>query len=211
MSRTAVNRVLLALAGVVVLIVGLLVLAGGLDLYRRLGIHPPRRWPLLSPARPLLSRAALTRWTGQDWWWPAVIGGLSLAVAGAAWWLLAQLRRPGPSSLRVPVPAGSTLRVKLRARALEDVLEAGTAGLPEVERARVRLTGAPRRPGVRGAAVLAAEGDPAVVVERFDAGPLLDARSSLGLAELPAELRLWVTVRKPVATAGRRAKQPRVL
>ncbi|MFC8450499.1 alkaline shock response membrane anchor protein AmaP [Kitasatospora sp. NPDC057223] len=207
MSRSTVNRVVLAPAGLVLLLGGLLVLAGGLDLYGRLGIDPPGWWPLTSPDQPLFSHASRTRWTDRDWWWPAVVAGLSLLLALGLWWLFAQLRRTAPSTLALPAPADAGLRLRLRTRALEEVLESGAEGLAEVGRARVRIAGRPRRLTVRGAVTLAPGGGPAALVEQFDAGPLAAARSSIGLDELPAALRVRVAATKRAATP----KHPRVI
>ncbi|MCX5210182.1 alkaline shock response membrane anchor protein AmaP [Kitasatospora sp. NBC_00240] len=208
MSRSGVNRVVLAVAGVLLLAVGLLVLAGGLDLYRHLGLDMPHWWPLTSPDQPLLSDASRTRWTDRSWWWPVVIGGLSLIVLLGLWWLVAQFRRPAPSSLALPTPAGTGLRLRLRTKALEEALESGTDGLPGVQRARMKVVGRrTERLTVHGVVLLSPGGDPAALVEGFDAGPLDQARSSLALAALPARLRLRVAARKPAATP----KHPRVI
>ena len=207
MSRSAVNRVLLAVAGAVLLFVGLLVLAGGLDLYGHLDLDPPSWWPLTSPDQPLFSHASRTRWTDRDWWWPSVITALSVLLLLGLWWLFAQLRRITPSSLALPAPADAGLRLRLRTRALEEALEAGARRLPEVARARVRMTGRVRRLTVRGTFLLNPGGDPAALVERFDAGPLTDARTSVGLTALPARLRLRVATKRPAAGP----KHPRVL
>ncbi|MCG6496781.1 alkaline shock response membrane anchor protein AmaP [Kitasatospora sp. A2-31] len=213
MNRATVNRVLLGVAGAVLLAVGLLVLAGGLDLYAHLGADPPSWWPLASPDQPVVSARSRTRWVDEEWWWPAVIGGLVLAVAGSAWWLLAQLHRSGPATVLVPTPGSRGLRLRLRTRALEDVLETGTVALPEVGRAKVRLIRGPGRPRLRVAVRLAPGGEPAALVEHFETGPRTAARTSLGLPELPAELRVTVARAKPPAARrrGGRRKYPRVM
>ncbi|AUY49314.1 alkaline shock response membrane anchor protein AmaP [Streptomyces sp. CB01881] len=211
MSRTTVNRVLLGVAGLVLFAVGVLVLAGGLDLYGRLGVDPPGWWPLTSPDQPVVSVESRTHWSDQGWWWPAVIGGLVVVVAGAAWWLFAQLRRSGPATVGVPTPGASGLRLRLRSRALEEVLETGAVALPEVDRADVHLVRGPRHPRLRAAVRLTPGGDPAALVEHFETGPRTDARTSLGLAELPADLRVRVVAAKPAAPGrGGRRKHPRV-
>ncbi|MFJ6622418.1 alkaline shock response membrane anchor protein AmaP [Kitasatospora sp. NPDC091335] len=214
MRRTVVNRVLLGAVGVVLFGVGVLVLAGGLDLYRRLGVQPPGWWPLTSPDQPVVSARSRGRWVASAWWWPTVIGGLAVLVAGTAWWLVAQLRRSGLSSIAVPTPGVSGLRLRVGARALEEALESGTAVLPEVERAGVRLVRAPGHPRLRGAVRLKPGGDPAALVEHFEDGPRADALGSLWLAELPAELRIRVLQAAPAAPRrgrGRRGRrQPRV-
>ncbi|MFJ9952509.1 alkaline shock response membrane anchor protein AmaP [Kitasatospora sp. NPDC091207] len=209
MSRSTVNRVLLGVVGVLLLVTGLLVLAGGLDLYARLGVDLPDRWPLAAPDRPVVSAASRTRWVDESWWWPAVIAGLALLVAGAAWWLFGQLRRSGPATIVLPTPGASGLRLRLRTRALEEALETGTVVLPEVERVSVRLLRGSGRPRLRAAVRLTPGGEPAELVEHFETGPRSDARSSLGLAELPAELRMRVRAAKPAAAAGRGGRRRR--
>ncbi|MFJ4187579.1 alkaline shock response membrane anchor protein AmaP [Kitasatospora sp. NPDC089509] len=203
MSRTVVNRVLLGLVGAVLLGVGVLVLAGGLDLYQRLGVHPPGWWPLTSPDQPVVGAHSRRRWAGSSWWWPTVLGGLSVLVLGTAWWLVAQLRRTGLPGIAVPTPGVPGLRLRVGARALEEALEQGTAVLPEVERAGVRLVRAPGHPRLRGAVRLTPGGDPVALVEHFEDGPRADAVRSLGLAELPADLRIRVLQEAP---AGRRRR-----
>ncbi|RKT11206.1 hypothetical protein BX285_5142 [Streptomyces sp. 1114.5] len=197
MRRAVVNRVLLGVVGAVLLGVGALVLLGGLDLYRRVGLHPPARWPLSSPDQPVVSARSRGRWVSSAWWWPTVIGGLAVLVAGMAWWLVAQLRRTGLSSVAVPTPGVSGLRLRVGARALEEALETGTAVLPEVERAGVRLVRAPGHPRLRGAVRLTPGGDPAALVEHFEDGPRADALGSLRLPELPADLRIRVLQAAP--------------
>ncbi|MFE4354830.1 alkaline shock response membrane anchor protein AmaP [Kitasatospora sp. NPDC056800] len=212
MRRTVVNRVVLGAVGAVLLAAGVLVLAGGLDLYRRLGVHPPQWWPLTSPDQPVVSARSRGRWVASSWWWPTVIGGLTALVAGMAWWLVAQLRRSGLSSIAVPTPGVSGLRLRVGARALEEALENGTAVLPDVERAGVRLVRAPGHPRLRGAVRLRPGGDPAALVEHFEDGPRTDACGSLRLAELPADLRIRVLQAahaEPRPGRGRRGRRGR--
>ncbi|MFE2723476.1 alkaline shock response membrane anchor protein AmaP [Kitasatospora sp. NPDC059327] len=209
MSRSTVNRVLLGVVAVLLLAAGLLVLAGGLDLYRRLGADLPDGWPLAAPDRPVLSTASRTRWVDEPWWWPAVIAGLALLVAGAAWWLFVQLRRSGPATIALPTPGTTGLRLRLRTRALEEALETGTVVLPEVERVAVRLLRGSGRPRLRATVRLTPGGEPAELVEHFETGPRNDARSSLGLAELPADLRMRVLAAKPAAAARRGGRRGR--
>lgn len=202
MRRGTVNRVLLGLAGAGLLVGGVLVLAGGLDLYGRLDVRMPGWWPLTSPDQPVFSDASRTRWTDEAWWWPVVFAVLGLTVAGGLWWLFAQLRRSGPSSVTLPVPAaGVTLRV--RSRALADAVETETVALPDVARVQARLTGRSKRLLLRAAVRLTPGGDPAGVVDRFLAGPLVNARTTLG-QDLPTDLRLQVTRTRPAAPHPRR-------
>ncbi|KJK57284.1 hypothetical protein [Saccharothrix sp. ST-888] len=207
MSRAAVNRAMVAVVGLFLLVGGVLVLAGGFDLYGRLGLRHPGWWPLTSPDQPLVSVASRTRWTDRDWWWPTVIGVLVLLLAGALWWTFAQLRRSGPAVLQLPAPDNGGVALRLRSRALEQAVEAETGDLPDVLGARVRLVGDQRRPLLRVVVRLRSSGRPDDLLERFHTGPLAHARTSLGLPDLPVDLRLRV------ATSGRKAEPepPRVL
>ncbi|MEU8926732.1 alkaline shock response membrane anchor protein AmaP [Kitasatospora sp. NPDC048545] len=215
MTRVVVNRVLLGVVGVLLLGVGVLVLLGGLDLYRWAGVHPPGWWPLTSPGRPVLSASSRGRWVSSTWWWPTVIGGLVVLVAGMVWWLVAQLRRTGLQSIAVPTPGVSGLRLRVGARALEEAMETRTVVLPEVERVGVRLVRAPRHPRLRGAVRLTPGGDPVALVEHFEDGPRADACGSLGLPELPADLRIRVLQAAPAEPRHRwprrRRRQSRVI
>ncbi|MDH6129436.1 alkaline shock response membrane anchor protein AmaP [Kitasatospora sp. GP82] len=190
MSRSAVNRCMLAVAGLVLLVGGVLLLAGGFDLYGRIGLGMPSWWPLGTPGRPVVSTASRTRWTDRAWWWPTVIGVLVLLVAGVLWWFFAQLRRSGPSTVDLPVPQGSGVALRLRRRALAEAVETETLALPEVARARVQLTGDRRGALLRAVVRLRASGAPDELVERFHTGPLANARTSLGLPDLPVDLRI---------------------
>ncbi|WP_407564117.1 hypothetical protein [Streptomyces sp. 184] len=96
-----VNRILLALAGLLVAGAGTAVLLAGLDLPR------PGFAPYAGGADDvLLSRATRLRWRDDGWWWPTVIGGLSLLVICCGWWLMAQLRRARLGEVVVDTGAG---------------------------------------------------------------------------------------------------------
>ncbi|MEO3767877.1 hypothetical protein [Streptomyces sp. B8F3] len=83
-----INRILLAVVGLVAAGAGIAVLAAGLDLPRP-GFAPYAD----GPDDVLLSRGTRLRWRDDGWWWPTVVGGLSLLVLCCGWWLVAQLRR----------------------------------------------------------------------------------------------------------------------
>jgi hypothetical protein len=186
--RTTVNRVLLAVVGLVLLGTGLAVLIGGLDLQRHWGFTLPSAWPFTGPHDVLLTARDRTRYRHDSWWWPVVISVLSVLFVIAVGWLLAQLRGRRVRRLRMATGDGQT--ATLRGRALEAVLGAEAAALPGVRRASVRLTGRSRAP--RGSLRLALEPHavPSEVVAGLDLRVLREARSSVGLAELPAEARL---------------------
>ncbi|MFJ9199073.1 alkaline shock response membrane anchor protein AmaP [Streptomyces flaveolus] len=194
--RSALNRSLLACAGLVLLGGGLLILFAGFDLYRGHDLVPPAGWPLTVPADVLLGSADRAHWSSQGWWWPAVIAALALTALLALWWLLAQLSRRRPGTL----PVGGTPPqegVELRDRALSDAIAAEAGALPTVEHAAVRLTGRPAHHRTRVRLTLTPEGTPGATLGALCAGPLRTARRSTGRPDMPTEVRLHVARRKP--------------
>ncbi|BBC93103.1 alkaline shock response membrane anchor protein AmaP [Streptomyces griseofuscus] len=194
--RSALNRTLLALAGLVLLGDGLLILFAGLDLYRRHDLAPPAGWPLTHPADVLLGSADRARWSGQGWWWwPAVIAALALTALLALWWLLAPLHRRRPGSL----PVGDTPSqegVDLRDRALSEAIANEAGALPGVGDASVLITGRPGRHRTLIKLTLTPEGTPGATLGALCEGPLSTARRSTGI-DMPAEVRLQVSRHGP--------------
>ncbi|MFE7381182.1 alkaline shock response membrane anchor protein AmaP [Streptomyces zhihengii] len=182
MLRT-VNRVVLALAGLVLLCTGGAVLAAGA------GLDVPSWWPWSGPDDVLLSEAQRTRWRDEGWWWPVVIAVLAVLVVLALWWLLAQLRRARLSE--VLVDSGDGEGALLRGRALEDVMAAEAESLEGVSAARVRLAGRRRTaPEARILLRMEPHAAPAETLTRLVDEAVGHARESAGLADLPAEARL---------------------
>ncbi|MDO0926650.1 alkaline shock response membrane anchor protein AmaP [Streptomyces sp. TG1A-8] len=193
--RSALNRSLLALAGLILLGGGLLILFAGFDVYRRLGATPPTGWPLLAPGDVLLGSADRARWSSRGWWWPVAIAVLAVVLLLALWWLLAQLRRRRPGTL----PVGGTPPqegVELSDRALGDAIAADAGALPDVQEAGVRITGRPAHPHARVGLTLTPEGSPGEALDALCRGPLLTARRSTGYSDLPTEVRLHVARHK---------------
>ncbi|MFH9554391.1 alkaline shock response membrane anchor protein AmaP [Streptomyces sp. NPDC051445] len=177
-----VNRVLLALVGLVLLAVGGAVLAVGL------GVPAPSWWLHDGPHDRLLTAAERTRWRADAWWWPTVIAVLALLVLLALWWLTAVLRRRRLGELLVDTGDGAG--ALLRGRALEGVL-AGEAGrLDGVAHAQVALTGSREAPAARVRLLLEPHVDPATALDHLTARALTHARESAALAKLPAEVRM---------------------
>ncbi|MFF3920500.1 alkaline shock response membrane anchor protein AmaP [Streptomyces sp. NPDC001852] len=194
--RSALNRTLLALAGLVLLGGGLLILFAGLDLYRRHDLAPPAGWPLTTSADVLLGSADRARWSSQGWWWPAVIAALALVALLALWWLLAQLSRRRPGSL----PVGGTPPqegVELRDHALSEAIANEAGALPGVGHAAVHITGRPARHRTRIDLTLTPEGTPGATLGALCEGPLSTARRSTGLPDPPTEVRLQVSRHGP--------------
>ncbi|TDU03562.1 hypothetical protein EDD99_2001 [Streptomyces sp. 846.5] len=172
MSRRVVNRILLALVGLVLLAGGALLLAGGLYLNHR---H-----------HAVLAPADRVRWRGEDWWWPTVFAGLAVVALLSLSWMVAQLRTG--TADRITVPDLADLPVRLRGAALARAVTDEAEQIPGVSRARVRILGGPR---ARIALTLAPGAAPGPVLHELAAGPLAHARRSVGTA-LSAEARVRV-------------------
>ncbi|MHA6763540.1 Asp23/Gls24 family envelope stress response protein [Streptacidiphilus sp. PAMC 29251] len=190
MSRTAVNRTLLALVGLVLLAGGLLLLAGGLDLNQRWHLGLPDGWTVLQPHHAVLDAKDRTRWRADSWWWPVLFAALGVVAALGLWWLLAQLRRGRTD--QVTVPDTADVPVRLRGDTLARAIAAEAEQIPGVARVRVRLLGRPKRPSVRIALQLTPGAAPDPVLRALSDGPLANARVSTGLTALPAEARIRV-------------------
>ncbi|MEW1688194.1 alkaline shock response membrane anchor protein AmaP [Streptomyces sp. NPDC091265] len=177
-----VNRILLGLAGLVLLCLGGGVLAAAL------GLSVPTWWPWSGKHDVLLSEADRTRWRSEGWCWPTVIAVLAVLVVLALWWLLAQLRRARLAE--VLVDSGDGEGALLRGRALEGVLAGEAGALDGVARAQVRLTGKRSAPQARIRLRMEPHAAPQEALGRLSDEALAHARDSAGLAELPAEVRL---------------------
>ncbi|GHC56727.1 alkaline shock response membrane anchor protein AmaP [Streptomyces cinnamoneus] len=193
MLRT-VNRILVGLAGALLLALGAAVLIGALDLPRRWDFLPSA-WPFDGPHDVLLAREDRLRWRSSGWWWPVVIAALAVAVLLAVWWLLTLAARRRLRELAVHSDGHAVASV--RGRALEEAMGAETERLEGVERAAVALTGRRSAPQVRIVLVLGAHAGPASAVERLRAEVLHHARVSAGLPHLPAEVRLRTVRHRP--------------
>ncbi|WP_030746318.1 alkaline shock response membrane anchor protein AmaP [Streptomyces griseus] len=177
-----VNRILLGLAGLLLVLVGGAVLAAGLDL------SVPSWWPWSGPSDVLLSAADRRWWRDEGWWWPAVIAALGIVVLLALWWLLAQFRRARLAEVLVDTGDGDA--AVLRGRTLEDVLEADAAAQEGVARAKAVLTGRRTAPRTRVALHLEPYASPGDALTGLSGEALARARNSAGLAALPTEARL---------------------
>ncbi|MGW6288500.1 alkaline shock response membrane anchor protein AmaP [Streptomyces sp. NPDC055107] len=180
--RSTVNRVLLALAGLVLVVVGGAVLAAGL------GASVPSWWPWDGKTDVLLSAADRQRWRDDGWWWPAVIAVLAVLVVLALWWFLAQLRRGRLAD--VLVDSGDGEGARLRGRALEGVLASEAGALDGVARAQAMLTGRRTEPRARVRLLMEPHAAPLGTLNAVADGALTHARDSAGLDALPAEVRL---------------------
>ncbi|MDT0444817.1 alkaline shock response membrane anchor protein AmaP [Streptomyces johnsoniae] len=186
-----VNRALLLLTGLCLIGAGLAALVAALDLPRRWGFAMPSGWSWRAPHDVLLAHADRTQWRAEGWWWPVVIGSLSLLVLLSLWWLLAQLRRRRLAE--VLVNSGDGVGAQLRGRAMEEVVAAEAESLPGVDRARVSLTGRRNQPRLGLGLLVTPQAAPDDVVRRLRTEAVEHARASAGLDALPAEARLRAT------------------
>ncbi|MFD7546443.1 alkaline shock response membrane anchor protein AmaP [Streptomyces sp. NPDC059816] len=177
-----VNRVLLGALGLVLLLGGGSVLAVGL------GVRPPSWWVYDDRHDVLLTTARRTRWRDEGWWWPTVIAVLAVLVLLALWWLSSVLRRRRLAAVLVDTGDGDDATV--RGRALEAALAAEAEDLDGVERAEVTLTGRRTTPAARVRLTLEPHAAPRGTLRRLDDEVLAGARTSTGLARLPATVRL---------------------
>ncbi|MGW6459387.1 alkaline shock response membrane anchor protein AmaP [Streptomyces sp. NPDC055078] len=177
-----VNRVLLGLAGLVLLCLGGGVLVAGT------GLSVPGWWPWDGSRDVLLSRADRERWRDESWWWPSVIAGLAVLVLLALWLLLAQLRRARLTE--VLVDSGDGEGALLRGRALEEVMTGEAESLEGVSRAHIRLTGRRSEPEATVALLLEPHASPGQTLTRLTTEAVSHARDSAGLASLPTRARL---------------------
>lgn len=181
MLRT-VNRVLIGVVGLVLLAVGGSVLAIGL------GAPAPSWWIHDGRHDVLLSDAERTRWRDSGWWWPVVIAVLAVLLLLVLWWLTAILRRRRLAE--VLVDTGDGAGALLRGRALQHVLAREVAGLDGAAHARVHLKGRRTAPEARIRLRLEPHMDPGTVLHDLTTQALAHARTSAGLASLPAEVRM---------------------
>ncbi|CAM5680681.1 alkaline shock response membrane anchor protein AmaP [Streptomyces griseomycini] len=177
-----VNRVLLAIAGLVLVALGGSVLAIGL------GVPAPSWWLHDGRHDVLLGEAERTRWRDEGWWWPVVLAVLAVLVLLCLWWLVAVVRRRRPAE--VLVDTGDGEGAVLRGRALEQALAEEAGRLDGVRRAHVLLTGRRTAPRARVHVLLEPHVDPGAALHALTTGVLAHARDSTGLAALPAEVRL---------------------
>lgn len=137
--RTTLNRVMLGLLGLLLLLVGLSVLVGGLNLEKHWNFTMPHWWPWSGPKDVLLSTHDRTRYRSDGWWWPVVIAVLAVLLLIGLWWLFAQARRRRVRQVRVD--SGDGQGALLRGRAVEDVLRSEAEAYDGVAWSGARLVG----------------------------------------------------------------------
>ncbi|MGW1048346.1 alkaline shock response membrane anchor protein AmaP [Streptomyces sp. NPDC002586] len=182
MRRAGLHRVLLALVGLLLFVLGGSVLAVGL------GAAPPSWWVHTGPHDVLLTRAERTHWRGTGWWWPAVLATLAVLVLLALWWLTTVLRRRRLSEILIDTGDGES--AVLRGRALESALAQAAVRQQGVAHAEIVLRGRRTKPTARIWLQLEPHVDPSTALNDFTTQALTDARESARLPSLPVEIRL---------------------
>jgi hypothetical protein len=188
------NRVLLALLGLVLLGGGLLVLAGGADIYRRWNLDPPANWPMPTPSSVLIPRADQARWADQGWWWPTVIAALTVLMVLALVWLLSQA--PPRARRQLPVADVPSQAVTIEDDVLGDALTTDLDRVHGVRQVQARVFGPPDHPQARIAVTLGPGSTPEHVLKEVR-DDVERARQSAGWDELPAQVRLRVARHGP--------------
>jgi hypothetical protein len=189
-EHATTNRVLLALIGLVMLGGGLVVLAGGADIYRRWDLAPPAGWPLTTPQSVLIPQADQASWSNGSWWWPTVIAGLALLMLLALLWLLSQTSwRRNRDLLLVSHTAQSP--VAIRDDVLADALTADLDLLPGTSHASASVHGSADHPRARIRLTLKPGSLPEHVLK--DAGDAVErVRRSADWEELSSHIHLDV-------------------
>ncbi|MFE1439781.1 alkaline shock response membrane anchor protein AmaP [Streptomyces sp. NPDC058739] len=180
--RGKVNRILLAVIGLVLLLLGGSVLAVGL------GAPAPSWWIHDSRHDVLLDDAERTHWRDDAWWWPVVLAVLAIVVVLALWWLISVLRRRRLAEILVD--SGDGAGALLRGRALQSVVKAEAGALDGVAKAHVHLTGGRTAPRTRIRLLLEPHVNPSAALDRLTAEALTHAKDSAALDSLPAEVRM---------------------
>jgi len=183
----AADRTLAVLVGAVLLALGVLV---ALLAYGVFGAARAGR-PLLDPivvdalrAQPTVARLI------------ALAAGLLLAVLGLVW--AARSLRP-ESRPDLVLDGGPDTAIVVTASAAAEAVAGQAGALPGVRRARARLVGTEAAPALRLTLWLADDADVRDVLARLDAEVLATARDSLGLADLPAAVRLELETARPTS------------
>ncbi|MFH8574046.1 alkaline shock response membrane anchor protein AmaP [Streptomyces sp. NPDC017993] len=192
-DHTKTNRTVLALLGLVLLGGGLLVLAGGADIYRRWNLVPPAGWPLTASRNVLIPPADQTRWTDMSWWWPASIAALALLMLLALAWLLSQRRR---LPRQLTVADSSEEAVTISNHALSDALTSDLNMLSGVRGSRALFYGPHTHPQARISLTLSTGTSPEqTLAGLYDA--VERARRSAGWDNLPTRVDLSIARHSP--------------
>ncbi|GAQ59945.1 hypothetical protein [Streptomyces scabiei] len=135
-TRTAVDRTVLGLGGLVLALAGSWLAATDRTVTDRL----PSWWPPASAGSVLLDRDRLARLRVEGWWTPTVMAAAIALTVLCAYWTLARFRSGRTRPITLPSPGGT-----VRPRALAEALSARVEALPGVARGRGRVLPRPGR------------------------------------------------------------------
>lgn len=174
------NRVLLALVGLILLLLGAATLALGIGL-----LNPPAQ------DQPVLNSTADTWLGAHSWiWWLIAAAGVLIALVCLRW-LLVQVRSNRVSALRIGerTEDGHTT---VAGGALTGALEREIGDYRGVDDVRAHLTGSPTAPRLSLSVALDGRVPVAEIQERITTQALADARQAMTVDSLPARLELTV-------------------
>lgn len=174
-----VNRFLFTVVGLVLVVAGIGALLLGF------GVFGTARSELAVLDYQL--SANITSWS---WFWP-VVAGVSLVLAGFAfWWLLGQLSVARVTRLTLAATGGGS--TTLAASAITEAVREDALTTPGVERARVRMVRGKTRPDLRLTVWLVEPYDLAETLRALEGHVLPRAAQALGGAPLQTFLEMEV-------------------
>ncbi|MFF3261023.1 hypothetical protein ACFYWO_17845 [Streptomyces sp. NPDC002932] len=179
--RPGANRAVLAVAGLALLLGGVLLAAT----WPGLGSRLPGWWPVARPDGVLLDRQGLADLRTRGWWTPAAVAGPAVLTLLLLWRCASRFRGGGSTSLELPSAGGA-----VRAGALAEALAQRTASLAGVSRCRVDITARRTRLHVRTHLWLDPDMPPAAVL-----GPLAALRDEAEESAAPYRIVGSVRIR----------------
>ncbi|MCF2527225.1 alkaline shock response membrane anchor protein AmaP [Yinghuangia soli] len=175
--RRVLNRVLLAL-------VGLLMLVGGSAAAARSrgGFHGRLGDALGTAHKPLITPSQTERLTEHGWWWWVAFGLPGVVLAVCVGWFLAQSRRRLVKALRVADA------VTVDGHALAHAVEDDVRRIPDVISAQARLVRRRHGPQLKLAVRAEAGAHPYAVLRAVRDEAVEHGRTSVGLERLPVDV-----------------------
>jgi hypothetical protein len=184
----SVNRVLLALLGLIALAGGIVILLLSTFAFGKKWANQPM---LQQQTRDFADRNA-------GWFWAAIGIGAGILALLALRWLLAQISTSRVGSLNLE-PDTSHGHTRLSTGAVGDAVEDEVERFRGVDRATARVLGKSTDPLLRLDVKVADDGDLGYIRSRLEKDTVPNARQALGMPQLP----VWV--RLAVATEQRRS------
>jgi hypothetical protein len=171
-----VNRLFIALFGLVLLLLGLGALGLGLGVLNPAAEH-----------QPVLNSTADSWLAAHSWMWWVIAGAGAVIALVCLWWLVAQGRSNRIATLRVEDQSQDG-RTSMSAGALTDALEQEVGSYRGVDRARAHLSGSPSRPRLSLTVGLDGRINVADVQQRITTEAITHARQALSADTLPTRV-----------------------